>query len=111
MRKQLILLDLDGVLNTYCGIYNPNVIPPIRNGAKEFIIKLAQNYNLKLFTNRNSELAKKWLKENGIDQYFLGVTNNKGPAFIYIDDRALTFNGNFEETLLKIYAFKPFWKK
>ena len=110
MRKPLILIDLDGVLNTYCGNYDTNIIPPIRDGAKEFIIKLAESYSLKLFTNRNAELAKKWLIENKIDKYFLEITNTKGPAILYIDDRALTFNGNFNETLSQVYNFKTFWE-
>ena len=111
MRKALILIDLDGVLNIYHGNYNKNIIPPIRNGAKDFIIKLAENYSLKLFTNRNPKLAKKWLKENKLDKYFLDVTNVKGPATLYIDDRALTFNGDFNETIAQVYNFKPFWEK
>ena len=110
MRKPLILIDLDGVLNTYCGNYEPDHIPPIRKGAKEFIIKLAKKYSLKLFTNRNTKLAKKWLIENKIDKYFLEVTNIKGPATLYIDDRALKFDGDFNETLLQVYNFKTFWE-
>lgn len=111
MKKPLILIDLDGVLNTYCGDYVPNYIPPIRDGAKEFLIKLTEKYNLKLFTNRNTKLAKKWLIENKIDKYFLEVTNIKGPATLYLDDRALNFYGDFNETLLQIYNFKTFWEE
>jgi len=71
---------------------------------------LAQNYSLKLFTNRNPKLAKNWLIENKIDKYFLEVTNVKGPAILYIDDRALTFNGDFNETLAQVNTFKTFWE-
>ena len=109
-KKKTILIDLDGVLNTYCGNYDKNYIPPLRDGAEEFLIKLTEKYNLKLFTNRNTKLAKKWLIENKIDKYFLEVTNIKGPATLYIDDRALKFNGNFNETLSQVYNFKTFWE-
>jgi len=111
MKKPLILIDLDGVLNIYCGDYEPNYIPPIREGAKDFIIELSKKYRLKLFTNRNTELAKKWLEEYELDKYFIEVTNIKGAAKLYIDDRALNFNGNFNETLSQIYNFKTFWEK
>ncbi len=35
-----LLIDLDGVLNTDTGNYDPNFIPPIREGAKEFLTAL-----------------------------------------------------------------------
>ena len=40
-RKKTILLDLDGVINTYNGAYNPVYIPPLREGAREFVEKLS----------------------------------------------------------------------
>ena len=38
--KKTILIDLDGVLNTYTGDFDENIIPPIKEGAYEFIKKL-----------------------------------------------------------------------
>jgi len=35
--KKTILVDLDGVLNTYTGKFDENFIPPIKDGAFEFI--------------------------------------------------------------------------
>ena len=51
--KRTILIDLDGVLNTYTGEFNENYIPPIKEGAKEFVEELSKNFELKLFTTRN----------------------------------------------------------
>ena len=45
--KYTILIDLDGVLNTYSGGFDENYIPPIKEGAKEFIEKLSENFELK----------------------------------------------------------------
>ena len=39
--KKTILIDLDGVLNTYSGKYDEDYIPPIANGAYQFIKELA----------------------------------------------------------------------
>ena len=39
MTKKTILIDLDGVLNTYTGKYDKNYIEPIADGA----FKLIQN--------------------------------------------------------------------
>ena len=109
--KKLILIDLDGVLNDYNGNYNAHKIPPIKEGAKDFITKLAQDYNLCLFTSRNILDATRWLIKNKIDKYFTEVTNTKRPAFLYIDDRAITFDGDFNKTTQEIKKFKTYWKK
>ena len=34
---KIALVDLDGVLNEYCGKYNEYEIPKIKDGAKEFL--------------------------------------------------------------------------
>ena len=63
-----------------------------------------------LFTTRNTLQAVKWLQTNDIDKYFSNVTNVKGPAVIYIDDRALKFEGDYNKTLTQISDFKVYWK-
>ena len=40
VNKKIILVDLDGVLNAYTGKFEANIIPPIKEGAKEFLEKL-----------------------------------------------------------------------
>ena len=91
--KKTILIDLDGVLNTYTGGFDKDFIPPIKEGAKEFLEKLSENFELKLFTTRNKMLASKWLVENDIDKFFVDITNTKDLAWLYIDDRCLKFDG------------------
>ena len=46
MDKKVILLDLDGVLNTYNGNYDENYIPEMREGAAEFLKKLHARYKI-----------------------------------------------------------------
>jgi histidinol phosphatase-like enzyme len=41
--KKTILVDLDGVLNTYNGEYDENSIPQMKDGAKEFLQNLSKN--------------------------------------------------------------------
>ena len=95
--KKTILIDLDGVLNTYTGNFDKNVIPPMKEGAKEFLEKLYKNYDLRLFTTRNKILASKWLIENDIDKFFSDITNIKEISFIIIDDRCIKFTGDYKE--------------
>ena len=109
--KKKILIDLDGVLNEYGKEkYDENYIPEIKQGAVEFLEKLSDFAELYLFTSRNIMLSTKWLIKNKIDKYFKDVTNIKIPSYLYIDDRTICFNGNFETTLKKIIEFKPYWK-
>lgn len=106
-----ILIDLDGVLNTYTGEFNQEYIPPIREGAKEFLENLKkEGYEIKIFTTRKKELAQKWVQEMGINNLIEYVTNYKEPCFLMIDDRCIKFEGNYEITLEQINKFTP-WHK
>ena len=112
MHKKTLMIDLDGVLNNYSK-YEENYIPEIKQGAKKFLEKLykSDKYELILFTTRKIELAQKWLENKNIACYFKEITNIKKPAYIYIDDRALKFEGDYDKTLNEIENFKIYWKK
>ena len=101
-----ILIDLDGVLNQYNGDFNPQYIPPIRKGAKQFIKKISKNFKLILFTSRNKLNATKWLIENNLDNYFADVTNIKEPCYLIIDDRCIKFSGDYQELNNNIKNYK-----
>ena len=109
--KKILLIDLDGVLNEYQGGFDENFIPKPKQGVKEFLEKLNENYELKLYTTRNKLLASKWLIENKLDCYFADVTNIKELSYLVLDDRCLTFDGDFENALKQIQNFKPWYKK
>ena len=110
MKKKTILIDLDGVLNEYRGNYNPDCIPPMKSGADTFLEKLCKYYELKIFTTGDKILTTKWLKENHLYKYISDVTNTKVPAWLIIDDRCLTFNGNYHDILYNIQNFKPWYR-
>ena len=48
--------------------------------------------------------------ENNLDKFFKDVTNIKIPSFLYIDDRAVCFKGNYQETLNEVKNFRVYWK-
>ncbi len=108
--KKTILLDLDGVLNTYDGKYQKDYIPPIRDGAKDFIKKLYKDFEIILFTTREKQIALDWIIENELIDYFCEITNVKKPAYLIIDDRCINFNGDYEDLLIKIETFKVWYK-
>lgn len=108
--KPTILIDLDGVLNTYNGEYQEDFIPPIKEGAQDFIKKLYKKYTLVLFTTRDKQLAGKWLTDNGLEVYFEKITKIKIPAYIIIDDRCLNFRGDYYSLLKEINNFVVWYK-
>ena len=104
------MIDLDGVLNMYDGKYDENKLPEVRLGAREFVQKLNKDYDLVLFTTRNNLQAIKWLIENKMDMYFKDVTSVKIPAYIYLDDRSIGFDGDYSKTIADIEGFRVHWK-
>lgn len=106
-----LFIDLDGVLNTYTGDFDENYIPPMRDGAKEFLEQLRTEYKIKIFTTRNKERAEKWVEENGLTDLVEGVTNYKEPCYLIIDDRCVRFDGDYQNTLAQIQAYKPWYRE
>lgn len=106
-----LLIDLDGVLNTYSGNYNELEIAPPREGVSEFLETISKTYNIEIFTVRDKETTQKWLEKYNLNQFVSNITDVKNPrASIIIDDRALQFKGDFQQTLQDITNFKPHWK-
>ncbi len=107
-----LLIDLDGVLNTYSGSYSETEIPEPREGVKEFLENLAKEYKIEVFTVRNAKTTLEWLIKHKLDKYVNNVTNVKNPyASVILDDRALNFDGDFHKAYEKILKFQPYWKK
>jgi hypothetical protein len=128
MPKPILCLDFDGVIHSYTsGWKGATVIPdPIVPGFFEKAEQYAQHFRLVIFSSRSNqpggieamqvylyEQRKLWranggkhLHETPLDFEF---ATEKPPAMVTIDDRAITFTGEWPdiETLL---AFKP-WNK
>ena len=109
MRKKNICIDFDGVMNTYTGWKGEEELFEMREGCREFIIKLAEIYNVVVFTTRKAEYVWAWLEKYQIKDFVNDVTDIKIPAEVYLDDRALKFEGNFLQSLDCIKNFKSFW--
>lgn len=109
-KKKVILIDLDGVLNNYTGNFREDYIPDIKDGAKDFLINLSNNFLIKIFTTRNKNLTLKWLIKNDIIKYIDDITNTKEPAWLYVDDRCIRFDGNFDSLNSQIKNFRTWYK-
>jgi len=110
----VIAVDFDGVLNHYNGWTGQYQRYDIRSGAKEFLAGIKNlGYNIVIFTARpseNLEDVRGQLTEHGMDVYVSMITNVKPPAIVYIDDRGITFKGDYDEMLNAIPTFKAYWE-
>ena len=107
--QRVILVDLDGTLNTYTGEYDPDSIPPPKPDTRQFLETASKKYTLVLYTARPTKLALDWLNTHNLTQYF-DTISTKPSAFVSVDDRCLTFKGNYDEILKDLEKFTPYWK-
>ena len=108
--KPTVCLDFDGVFNTYNGYDGDNLGKP-RPGIKGFLEQLSKEYSITIFSVRRYSKIITWLDEYGLLSYVDNVTGYKVPAVAYVDDRAITFNGDYAATLKELKNFKPYWKE
>lgn len=121
-RKKSLILDFDGVIHAYTSPYKgPWAIPdPPVPGAFEFIKRAQEHFVIYVFSSRSSHKSgigamKRWFLKHGWpadsegDPAGIHFPTSKPPAFLSIDDRAVTFTGEWPDpnNLLK---FKP-WNK
>lgn len=128
MKKPILCLDFDGVIHSYTsGWKGADVIPdPVVPGFFEWAEKAAQSFRLVIFSSRSHqpggteamqfylyEQRKAWRATGGKHQFKepleFEFASEKPPAMVTIDDRAITFTGEWPsvETLL---SFQP-WNK
>ena len=110
--KQTVVFDFDGVIHSYTsGWKGATVIPdPPVPGIKEAIEKIRQLYHVVVVSSRCSSsegvtAIMDYLKANDI--VVDDVVMEKPPAVVYIDDRAIRFNGDPSDLLNQIVSFKP----
>lgn len=111
MEKPTVVFDFDGVVHSYSsGWMGATVIPdPPVDGIKEVIDELRKDYKVIIVSTRSSdsfgrEAMRRWL--NRYDIKVDGVMATKPPAFCYIDDRAICFDGKTEGLVEKVKTFK-----
>lgn len=109
---KLIALDFDATIAEYDGWRGPDHKGKLLDGAKEFIEELNElGFELHLVTSRPVEGIQEWLEKNKIGHLIKSVTNLKIAAHLYIDDRAIQFDNNYEEVIEKVKSFSPLWKR
>lgn len=115
--KKTVVFDFDGVIHSYTsGWKGEDVIPdPPVTGIKDSVQQIRNaGYEVVIVSTRcasekGMEAVKKYLADNeiAVDR----VCKEKPPAIVYIDDRAICFDGKSDELLKKIEQFKPWYHK
>lgn len=118
MSKQTIILDFDGVIHSYGSGWqgSPEIIkdPPVPN-VNEAIQELRKNYRVVVLSSRCHQKGgiaaiKKYLKKYDIEVD--DVVRDKVPAVVFVDDRAINFDGTWDQEMIeKIRNFKPWTKR
>lgn len=112
-----VVFDFDGVIHSYkSGWQGADVIPdPVVPGIKESIDEIRNaGYKVVVVSTRcatESGMAAifAYLEKNSIKVD--DVSAEKPPAVVYIDDRAICFDGNAKTLLGKIEGFQPWYKE
>lgn len=125
-KKPILCLDFDGVIHSYSsGWKGADVIPddPV-DGAMGFLICAIQEFDVVIFSSRSNQRGgiaamKKWLKEHAGNLWYdspcgpgigdVRFTIEKPAAMVTIDDRAITFTGQWPE-IDALKSFRP-WNK
>lgn len=131
MPKPILCLDFDGVIHSYtsgwqgAGVCNDPPVP----GTSEFLEEATKRYRVMIYSSRSKSLSGRWAMRRYMKQHFaLPLTFSpdhehdwlyeavsfpwfKPPALLTIDDRALTFTGDWRDFSPDILGrFQP-WNK
>jgi hypothetical protein len=114
--KPTLILDFDGVVNSYAsGWHGPANIPDRpTDGAREAIARLRQDYVVVIVSSRchqegGVEAIRTWLAK--YDIVVDDVTANKPPHVCVVDDRAFRFEGDWQAVIDGVRAASVPWNK
>lgn len=119
--KPILCLDFDGVLHSYSsGWKGADVVPddPVIGGA-DFVLAAANEFDVHVYSSRSGQpgginAMQAWMIERmGLPHEFvlevIGWPDEKPPAMVTLDDRAITFDGTWPR-IEDLRAFQP-WNK
>lgn len=110
-RVRTVCLDFDGVIHSYQSGWKgaTTIVDPPIHGVDRAIDKLRKDFRVVVYSARcqteDGRLAiEQWLAKHRIEVD--EVCSSKPPAFVYVDDRAIRFTGNWPETIEQIHQFR-----
>lgn len=105
-----VAIDFDGVLHPYTKGWTgsvPDDEGPIPGAAATLIALRAAGYKIIVFSTRADHHEglvgiQEWLNKWDLFMFVSRVTHEKPPAVAYIDDRAVSFTGDWEHVLSEV---------
>ena len=114
MHIKIVCFDFDGVINNYPGWEDEGfatVLGEPVDGAKEAIKELrGAGWLVLVHSTRCSYPGGALAVMKYLNTYNIhvdGVCTNKPPADVYVDDKGLTFKGNWPALMQELDSFKP----
>ncbi len=126
-KKYTIAVDFDGVIHSYSSPWvAAHVIPdaPV-SGAIDWLFTMIQSFEVVIFTTRGKSwrgrrAVRQWVRRYAGHLWYespvtrgledIRVTATKEAALIYLDDRAVRFNGSNFPSTQGVHAMRP-WNK
>ena len=111
-RRPSACIDFDGVLAEYHGWRGADYWGKPMPGVKLFLQRLVRaNVSIIVYTTRTDKKAiTAWFKKYKLPRPD-AITHVKIPATIYIDDRAIQFDGDWTTFAKKLQRFTVYWKE
>ena len=117
--KKTVVFDFDGVIHSYTSGWQgiDNIPDPPVPGIEEALKEIHDaGYEVVIVSTRCSEALglfaiNTWLEYHGLFQYVDKILKEKPPAIVYVDDRAICFDGKPENLLEQIKLFKPWYQR
>ena len=129
MVKPILCIDFDGVLHSYAsGWCGADVIPdPPVPGAIAFLREAVKHFRVAIFSSRSHQEGGQYAMRSWLGRYIMAEEPDilmqdppwfaeiewpveKPAAMVTIDDRAITFTGEWP-SIESLLAFKPWNKK
>ncbi len=113
-------VDFDGVIHANTkGFYDGTVYDDPIPGSREALESLSKKFTIVVYSAKarkdrmliggktGAELIWEWLRRHEMDSFVSDVTAEKPRAVFYIDDKAVRFNGQWDNTmeLLREYGY------
>ena len=111
-----ICVDMDGVIASRDNLNRTKIGEPLE-GSDVFLEELHNlGWKIIIFSCRPKKMLEGYLAK--YDLYYDEINENssleyrspKPVADVYLDDRGITFEGDYEETLKRIIDFTPWWE-
>lgn len=122
MSKPTLCIDFDGVIHRYSkGWQNGVIYDPVMPGFFDWAVRAQEHFELVIYSSRSKDPEMRstmrewlqsqmetWAKNKPAGSLAFTFASEKPAAFLTIDDRAITFTGNWDMAFLNPAALLNF---